>query len=281
MKRMMPAAATSRRLASEDRPKSATTDFDKYKGNPDFVLSLARGLAVIEAFEGSTGGVSPSEIARHTGFSRAAVRRLLVTLESLGYAETGGRVYNLKTSVLKLGFSYLSSASLPGMAQPLAERLSEAVHESSSVSVLDADEIVYLARASAKRVMSIGLSIGSRLPAYCTSMGRVLLAALPETVFYSYLDHVELKRMTPRTVTDKSRFADIISEVRSNGFALADQELELGLRSVAVPIRSRQGRIVAALNIGVQAQRISSSELLENFLPTLRENAKMFGDVLP
>jgi IclR family transcriptional regulator, pca regulon regulatory protein len=281
MKKAMPARGASRHLASEERAKDATADFTKYKGNPDFVLSLARGLAVIEAFEGYTGGVSPSEIAQHTGFSRAAVRRLLVTLELLGYAETNGRLYNLKTSILKLGFSYLSSASLAVMAQPLTERLSEAVHESISVSVLDAGEIVYLARASPKRVMSIGLSIGSRLPAYCTSMGRVLLAALPEPAFDSYLDRVELKMLTPRTVSDKSQFTDIIRQVRSNGFALADQELELGLRSVAVPIQSRQGRVVAALNVGVHAARISSAELLEKFLPALRENAKLLGDVLP
>ena len=261
--------------------ESAGDNFSQYEGNPDFVLSLARGLKVIETFEGHTDGLSPSEIAQQTGFSRAAVRRLLVTLEMLGYAETNGRTYTLKTSVLKLGFSYLSSASLPAIAQPILERLSDSIHESVSVSVLEGDEIVYVARASTKRVMSIGLSLGSRLPAYCTSMGRCLLAALPEPAFLAYLNRVELKPITPRTIIDRVFLTDIIRQVRSNGFALIDEELELGLRSVAVPIRSRQGNVIAAMNVGVHAARVSAAELLQQFLPVLRENASLLGNVLP
>lgn len=272
---------SSKRLRSSKQRRSAPADFSKYEGNPDFVLSVARGLKVIEAFEGNVGGLSASEIAQYTGFSRAAVRRFLLTLELLGYAETDGRVYSLKAPVLKLGFSYLSSTSLPAFAQSLTERLAEVLHESASVSVLAADQIVYVARASAKRVMSIGLSIGSRLPAYCTSMGRVQLAALPDPVLEEYLNRVQLKPMTARTVTDKARFAALIQEVRVNGFALSDEELEVGLRSLAVPVRSRTGHVVAAMNIGVHAAQISRSDLLEKFLPALRESGQMLGEILP
>jgi IclR family transcriptional regulator, pca regulon regulatory protein len=255
-------------------------DFARFAGNPDFVLSLARGLRVIEAFEGHTGGISPSEIAKHTGFSRAAVRRLLVTLEALGYARTDGRTYALSTAVLKLGFSYLSSSSLPALAQPMLERISEDIHESVSVSVLEGDEIVYIARASTKRVMSIGLSVGSRLPAYCTSMGRVLLATLPDAKLVSYLNRVDLKAVTPKTITNKDLLRDVIRNVASTGFALTDEELELGLRSVAVPVRGRHGNIMAAMNIGVSAARVSQSELIEKFLPTLRRHALLLGNVV-
>jgi IclR family pca regulon transcriptional regulator len=255
-------------------------EFSELEGDPNYVLSLARGLKVIETFEGRTEGQSVADVARRTGLSRAAVRRLLITLESLGYAESAGRVYRLKTRVLKLGFSYLSSTSLPGIAQPILEQVTETVHESSSLSVLDGDQIVYLARAAAKRVMSIGLSVGSRLPAYCTSMGRVLLAALPEAEVAACLDRAEIKALTPKTVTDKTLVAEIIRRVRTDEFALTDEELELGLRSIAVPVRNRQNRVVAAMNIGVHASRVPAAEMIDRFLPVLRENANMFVHVL-
>jgi len=258
----------------------ATSVLDAHTGDPNFVLSLARGLKVMEAFEHHSGALSVSQAAKVTGLSRAAVRRLLITLQMLGYAEADGRGYVLKPTVLKLGFSYLSSAGLPSIAQPIVEQCSEQLHESSSVCVMDRDEIVYIARSAAKRVMSVGLSIGSRLPAYCTSMGRVLLAGLPEDEFAAYLTRVELKRMTPKTVVDKGLLATVVQQARSSGFSIADEELELGLRSIAVPVRSRQGRIVASMNIGVHASRVSTGEMLERLLPKLRESADQLGSLL-
>jgi IclR family pca regulon transcriptional regulator len=251
-------------------------------GDPDFVLSLARGLAVIETFEGRTEGRSVAEIARDSGLSRAAVRRLLMTLERLGYAECTGRVFRLTTRVLRLGFSYLSSTSLAAIAQPILERVTEVVHESSSLCVLEGNEgeIVYLARSTAKRVMSVGLSVGSRLPAYCTSMGRVLLAALPEDQLADYLARVQIEALTPKTITDKSVVGEIIRRVRSDGFAITDEELELGLRSIAVPVKNRQNRVVAAMNIGVHAARVSTAEMVHRFLPILQTNARSFADLL-
>ncbi len=272
--------------ASTVRPEDKDQSFEsggqvaQFLGDPDFVLSLARGLKVIEAFETHTGGLTVAEVARQTQLSRAAARRSLITLELLGYAESDGRLYRLTTRVLKLGFSYLSSNSLASLTQPILERLTEAVHESSSVSVIDGNEIVYIARSVTKRVMSVGLSVGSRLPAYCTSMGRVLLAAMPESDFELYLSNVELKALTPKTVIDKQVLQGIIRRVGSDGFALTDEELELGLRSVAVPIRTRSGRIVAAMNIGVHAARVSTAEMIHSLLPILREHAQSATEFL-
>lgn len=261
-------------------PEEGTPPEKAPSSDPNFVLSLARGLEVLETFEGHTEGQSVADIARSTGLSRAAVRRLLITLEQLGYAEYTGRVYRLKTRVLKLGFSYLTSTSLPTIAQPILEHITETVQESSSLSVLEGDEIVYLARSAAKRVMSVGLSVGSRLPAYCTSMGRVLLAALPDLELTAHLDRIELKALTPKTVTDKELLHEMILRVRGQDFALADEELELGLRSIAVPVRNRQNRVVAAINIGVHAARVSAGEMIERLLPILQENARSFVHLL-
>jgi IclR family pca regulon transcriptional regulator len=261
-------------------PFASPTEFRAFEGNPDFVLSLARGLRVIEAFEGHTEGQTVADISRGTSLSRAAARRSLITLELLGYVESSGRSYRLKTRVLKLGFSYLSSNSLPTIVQPTLEHITELVHESSSLGVLDGEQIVYIGRSTAKRVMSVGLSVGSRLPAYCTSLGRVLLAALPEAELAAYLQTTNVRALTPKTITDKQLLGDIIRSVRSDGFALTDEELELGLRSIAVPVRTHQNRVVAAMNIGVQAARVSAAELIHRFLPILQENAAMLAPLL-
>jgi IclR family pca regulon transcriptional regulator len=258
----------------------ASASFTQFEGDPDFVLSLARGLRVIEAFEGHKGGRSVADVARLTGLSRAAVRRSLKTLQALGYAESSGPIYRLTTRVLRLGFSYLSSASLPTLAQPLLERITEAVHESSSLSVLEDDEIVYIARSASKRIMSVGLSVGSRLPAYCTSMGRILLAAMSDEQLSAYLKNANVRPLTPKTITDKKLIREIVVRIRSDGFAMTDEELELGLRSIAVPVQSRHGRVVAAMNIGVHAARVSAAEMIHRFLPILQEEAEALGAVL-
>jgi IclR family pca regulon transcriptional regulator len=208
------------------------------------------------------------------------VRRILITLELLGYAESDGRVYRLKSRVMRLGFSYLSSSSLATLAQPILEYVIELVHESSSVGVLEGDQVVYVARATAKRVMSIGLSVGSRFPAYCTSMGRVLLSGLSEQELSAYLKRAELRRLTPKTIVDKATLADVIARVGMEGFALNSEELELGHRSIAVPVKDRKGRMVAGMNIGVHAARVSVVEMMKRLLPILREHSQMLGQLL-
>jgi IclR family transcriptional regulator, pca regulon regulatory protein len=274
-----PASQESQKAAEREKP-DATDDLAAFERDPNFVLSLARGLKVIETFEGHKQGQSVADVARETGLSRAAVRRLLMTLQALGYAESDGRVYSLKTRVLKLGFSYLSSASLPTLAQPILEQVTEQVHESSSLTVMDGDQIVYVARSTAKRVMSVGLSVGSRLPAYCTSMGRILLSARPDAQLVSYLERIELKSMTAKTVVDQAKLADLVRKVRTDGFALVDEELELGLRSIAVAVKNRQNETVAAMNIGVHAVRITAEEMIDRLLPILLENARLLGQCL-
>ena len=253
---------------------------ETHEGNPDFVLSLARGLSVIEAFQDRQEGATVGDLAARTGLSRAAVRRLLITLELLGYATHSGPVYRLSSRVLRLGFSFLSSNSLAALAGPILEEISDALHESSSLSALDGNEIVYLARSATRRVMSVGLSIGSRLPAYCTSMGRIMLASLAPKELASYLKRVELKALTPKTIVKKAALAAELERVRAQGYALVDEELEIGLRSLAVPVRTRSGKVVAAMNSGVHAARVQPKEMLARFLPVLREGAQRLGIAL-
>lgn len=265
------------RVADSESPAK---DFGCFAGNPNFLLSLARGLKVIEVFEGHTEGVSAAEVSRRTGLSRAAVRRVLMTLELLGYAWSEGRVYRLDSRVMRLGFSYLSSSPLATLAQPILEHVIELVHESSSLGVLEGDEVVYVARATAKRVMSVGLSVGSRFPAYCTSMGRVLLSGLTDEELTAYFNRIQLKRLTPKTIVDKEALTDLIARVRIDGFALNNEQLELGHRSIAVPVKDRRDRMVAGMNIGVHAARVSSTDMTKRLLPILREHSQMLGQLL-
>ena len=247
------------------------------EGDPDFVLSLARGLQVIEAFREQRDGMTVTDAAERTGLSRAAARRLLVTLEALGYADRSGAAFRLSSRILRLGFSFLTSTTLAGRAMPLLEQLSAEIHESCSVSVLDGAEIVYLARAAAKRVMTVDLGVGSRLPAYCTSMGRVLLAALPDDELERQFTAAECRKLTPKTITDRDQLREIVQKVRADGYALVDEELELGLRSVAVPVTAQSGNVVAAINSGVATARVSRRELRERILPALIDCAERLG----
>lgn len=274
----MPGAASIAGPVCDNRPVLQPQAFE---GNPDFVLSLAKGLALMEAFQDRPDGVTVGDMASRTGLSRAAVRRLLITLELLGYASHHGSVYRLSSRALRLGFSFLSSSSIPAIAQPILEEISAAIHESSSLSVLEGDEIVYLARSATRRVMSVGLSVGSRLPAYCTSMGRVMLAAMPEQDLRAYLTRVKLEKRTSKSITKKKAFAAELERVRRQGYALVDEELEVGLRSLAVPVRSRSGKVVAAMNTGVQAARSTPREMVGRFLPVLRDGAERLALALP
>jgi IclR family transcriptional regulator, pca regulon regulatory protein len=234
----------------------------------------------MEAFQGYPNGVTVGDLASRIGISRAAVRRLLITLELLGYVTHEGPVYRLGSRVLRLGFSFLSSHSLPVLAVPILEKISSAIHESSSLSILEGDEIVYLARSATNRVMSVNLAVGSRLPAHCTSMGRVLLSALPDSELSIFLGRVVLSAHTVRTITKKRALAAEIRRVCEQGYALVDEELELGLRSLAVPVVSRTGRVVAAMNTGVHASRVSIDQMMDRFLPVLKEGALTLGQAL-
>jgi IclR family pca regulon transcriptional regulator len=241
------------------------------------VQSLERGLAVIRAFDADHPQMSLSEVARVTGLTRAAARRFLHTLVGLGYMRTDGRLFALRPRVLELGYAYLSSLTLPEVALPHMEELVRQVHESSSVSVLDADEVVYVARVPTKRIMAVTISVGTRFPAHATSMGRVLLAARSDEWLSGYLASARLQPLTGRTVTDPQRLLEEIRLVRRQGWAMVDQELEEGLRAVAAPIVDATGQVVAAVNVSAQAQRWTPERIEAELLPPLLSTAATIG----
>jgi IclR family transcriptional regulator, pca regulon regulatory protein len=240
----------------------------------EYVRSLDRGLAVIRCFSARRPRLTISDVARETGLTRAAARRFLHTLESLGYVGNSGGQFYLRPRVLELGYAYLSSISVADIAQEHLLALAEELHESCSASVLDGHDIVYVARAQTNRIMTIALAVGTRLPAHATSMGRVLLAALPGDALTEYLRTVELKPLTDRTVTDPDRLRTELAEVRQRGFCIIDQELELGVRSVAVPVHDADGRTVAAVNASAHAARVRLDTLQRVFLPRLKDAAR-------
>jgi IclR family pca regulon transcriptional regulator len=247
---------------------------------PELMGGFAKGLSVIEAFGQSHERLTISEAARLTGLDRATARRCLLTLVDAGYASHDGKFFALTPRILRLGFAYLSATPLPRQLQFFLEELSEATQESCSAAILDGTEIVYIARASQRRVMSVGLSVGSRLPAYCASMGRVLLAALPDEQMLDILRRTDRKALTPKTLTSLEALAEEIARVRQQGYALINEELELGLRSIAVPILDSSGRTVSALNTGVQAGRASCKHMIRDFLPRLLELQKTLANIL-
>jgi IclR family transcriptional regulator, pca regulon regulatory protein len=241
--------------------------------NSDFVQSLDRGLAVIRAFGPDRERLSLSEVARATGLTRAATRRFLLTLVKLGYVRSDGREFSLRPRVLELGYAYLSGLALPEIASPHLEELVAKVRESSSISVLDGHYVVYVARVPTKRIMTVAISVGTRFPAYATSMGRVLLAGLNPKDLDRYLAEADLEPITARTVTDPERLREIIAEVARQGYAIVDQELEEGLRAVAAPIRGTSGSVTAAINLSAHASRVSLATMRSDLLPALLETA--------
>ena len=241
-------------------------------GDPNFMTSLARGLAVIHAFQERKRHLTVAQISHRTEIPRAAVRRCLHTLIKLGYATTDGRTYSLLPKVLTLGHAYLSSTPLAVTAQPILDRLSDQLHEACSMATLEGDEVLYVARsATPQRLISVDLSVGSRLPAYCTSMGRILLAALDDAALDDYLEHANLQIKTSRTLHTPEAIRGSIAEIRQKGWVIIDQELEVGLRSLAVPLKDSAGQVLAALNVGTHASRMTKQELETRFLPVLLE----------
>jgi IclR family pca regulon transcriptional regulator len=238
-----------------------------------YVYSLERGLAVLGSFSAERPRLTLSDVARQTGLSRAAARRSLITLETLGYVGSEGRIFYLTPRVLTLGYAYLSSLSLADVAQSHLSDLANDVHESCSASVLDGFDIVYVARAATKRIMTISLSVGTRLPAYATSMGRVLLAALADDRLDAYLDTAALMSLTERTIVDRERLRAEIERTRTRGWCLVDQELEDGVRSIALPVHDGAGRVVGAVNTSAHATRVPLTTLQRSFLPKLRDCA--------
>jgi IclR family pca regulon transcriptional regulator len=275
-------AASTRIDRRESRPRGnrlAASSFSRASRSPEtFVESFEKGLRVIAAFDAHHASMTLSEVAEHAKLTRAAARRLLLTLVELGFAQQDDRQFNLTPRVLQLGQAYLRSSALPDLAMQFLERVSKELGESSSLAVLDETEIVYVARNQTKRIMTTDLAIGARLPAASTSMGRVLLAFDPRGD--QMLARATLKKHTERTIVAKNKLRSLLSEVRSRGYALVDQELEEGLRSIAVPVTNRSGRVVAAMNVSGQANRVTLDHMKRSFLPTLLRAAADLGALL-
>jgi IclR family pca regulon transcriptional regulator len=242
-----------------------------------YLQSLERGMAVIQVFSREHPALTLSEVARLTGTTRATARRILLTLERLGHVRSDGRLFTLTPRVLTLGWAYLSSLNLWEIAQPLMEDLVRETGESSSAATLDLPDIVYVARMPTRRIMTIALGVGTRLPAHATSMGRVLLADLPAEELDRFLAETTLERLTEHTIVDPDELRTALAQVREQGWALVDQELEIGLRSVAAPIQGADGRTIAALNVSAAAARVSIEELRGRFLRALLRTAELIS----
>jgi IclR family pca regulon transcriptional regulator len=258
----------------------AGADASAERPGDSFVQSFARGLAVIRAFNAQRPVQTLTEVAAATGLTRAGARRILLTLLTLGYVEADGRQFRLTPKILDLGFAYLTSMPFWNLAEPVMEELAASIHESCSMAVLDRADIVYVLRVPTHQIITINLSIGSRLPAFCTSMGRVLLAALDEPALERALDISPLTALTPRTVTDREELKTVIAQVRRQGWAIVDQELEAGLISLSAPVRNRQGRVIAAMNISGNAQRNSARQMVKLFLEPLQQAAERVSEMV-
>ena len=267
-------------MATAETPTLALADVasaTKYTSpapGDSYVQSFARGLEVIRSFSAQSPRQTLSEVAARTGLTRAGARRILLTLQTLGYVESDGKLFRLTARILDLGFAYLSSLPIWNLAEPLMETLAGQVRESCSAAVLDGTDIVYVMRVSTHKIMSISLGVGSRLPAYCTSMGRMLLSALPLDQMMAVLQASERSPRTRYTVTDPDELAAKIAQVRKQGWSMVNQELEEGLVSMAAAITDRAGQTVAALNISGQANRTSAKVMQETMLPALLEAAQ-------
>jgi IclR family transcriptional regulator, pca regulon regulatory protein len=270
--------------ASLRAPNSAIlpgAQIDALCGDPNFMTSLARGLCVIQCFSHATSFLTVSQISRATGLSRAAVRRCLYTLNKLGLADSeDGTHFTLLPRILTLGHSYISSMPLAKVAQPVLDRLSQILRESCSIAMRDGHDIIHVAHSNVSRVLAIDLSMGSRLPSIYTSMGRALLAHLPSKDLETHLARSEFVPHTRYSITDVNRMRQAFDVVRRNGFAVVDQELELGLCALAIPLRNSGGKVIAALNVGAPAQRVSARDLVTNFLPHLQAAAQELSMLL-
>jgi len=275
-------AARPAATRGHEAPLNAADEIRAYSGDPDFMATLARGLAVVRAFTQQRRPLTIAQLAGKTGIPRAAVRRCLYTLSELGYvASDDGRNFTLRPRILALGHAYLTSSPLASSAQPILDHVSDTVHESCSMSILEGDEILYIGRSrAASRIMSIDLTVGSRLPAYCTSMGRVLLSGLDPAALAAYLGRVRLAPYTAKTQTSTAKLRAIVEGLRSRDCAIVDQELEIGLRSISVPVRDARGRIAAAINISVQADRVSVADMEAKLKPHLHAAAHELGLLL-
>jgi len=250
------------------------------RGATDFIESLDRGLRVLELFGGGQQPMTLSDLAKAADLPRATARRILFTFERAGFVESDGKLFRLTPRVLVLASSYLASNHVVSVLQPALDKLSSEAQEISSMAILDGNDVVFIARASPTRIFSAGIDVGYRLPAFCTSVGRVLLSRLSDGELASALDKMDLAPLTPFTLTDRKLLLKAIVADRAQGYSLVDREAEPGFRSISVPVRRYDGAIVAAINMGAHVDRVSAAEMVENFLPRLRDAAASVKSML-
>lgn len=275
-----PARASARTGLMTAAPDGQDEGADDSTNSRDYVSSLARGLDVLRVFNSTRRKMTLSEVAAETGNTRAGARRILLTLVREGYAVADGRLFDLTPKVLELGFSVLSSKGTWDIARPFIEHLSEEIRESVSAAILDEYNVVYVSGTQFHRVISVGITVGRRFPAHCTATGRVLLAALPQDQWPAMLDSVPLTRMTDRTVTDREEFRKILEDVRDKGWSLVDQELEIGLMSIAVPVYTFSGDIIGAVNVGIPTLRMTPEGMVNEILPKLQTTVENLSSAL-
>ena len=261
------------------QPRTATAA-TRPAPSDSYVQSFARGLSVIRAFNAAAPAQTLTEVAARTGLDRAGARRILLTLQQLGYVQQEGRQFRLSARILDLGYAYLSTTPLWNVAEPMMEQLVAEAHESCSISVLEGTEVVYILRVPTSKIMTINLSIGSRLPAWCASMGRVLLSGLDAARLDAVLGASDLTPRTRQTVTSPKSLKKLIAQVRAQGYAVVDQELEEGLCSIAVPLFDRAGNIIAAMNLSGNTSRITQSHMTRKLLPMLKRSAQRINAAL-
>lgn len=235
----------------------------------DFVGALEKGLLVIEALGAGTPKLTLSGVARRIGITRAAARRHLLTLVELGYAESNGKLFWLAPRVLRLGSGYIIAAPLPKLAQPVLDRIGERTRETASIAILEANDIVFLAHSLRRGILAANTQIGVRVPAFCTAMGRVMLAHLDDVKIEEFLEASEIRKLTVKTMTSRQDLLQEIRKVRADGYSISDEEIEIGLRSIAVPITNSRGQVVAAMSVSLQACRMGVSDMIERLLPEL------------
>jgi len=265
-------------VAEESIARAAGPDLPDEGHSRDHVTSLERGLGVMEILAANPAGLTLTEMADKAGLTRAGARRFLLTLVATGYATQSGRRFLLSPRLISLARTWLGGSSLWAYAEPFMREVSAALSESCSAAILSGEHVVYVARVPGRHILSVALHVGTRLPAYCTSMGRILLSGLSPEALDAFLAKAEIRANSPKTITDRAELARAIATARQKGFASVDEELELGLRSIAVPIRDRSGAIVAAINVSTQSARFSVKEMEREILPHLKRAAAGIED---
>lgn len=250
----------------KNEPKQLT---DVNAADRYFVTSLEKGLDVLTCFGRQHNRLTLSEVARLTGMSPASARRSLLTLHQLGYLDSDSKRFWVQPRALLVAHAYLSSRPMPSLAQPLLDALSERTRESASLGQLLDDDAIIVARSTARRSLSTGLGIGSRLPAYCSALGRVLLAGMSAQDALARVRGMRRVALTPQTIHNVAQVVELVDRCREDGFSTNDGELEIGVRSMAVPVRDRTGQVVAAISIAVRVERMGMGEFRDAFLPML------------